>query len=58
MSDARELRRKAALCRRAASITTEGGARTDRRLIELAEELEHEADALDRESTAKKKPKA
>jgi hypothetical protein len=47
VSDARELRRKAALCRRAAGIRTEGGSRTDRRLLELAEELEREADALE-----------
>jgi hypothetical protein len=55
MSDARDLRQKAALCRRAASIKTEGGTRTDRRLIELAEALEREAAMLD--ATAKKKPK-
>jgi hypothetical protein len=55
MTDARDLRKKAALFRRAASIKTEGGARTDRRLIELAEELEREADALDKAATEKKK---
>ena len=47
VSDARDLRRKAALCRRAAGIQTEGGSRTDRRLIKLAEELERKADVLE-----------
>ena len=53
MTDARDLRRKAALCRRAAGIQTDGGTRTDRRLIELAEELERQADALDRKNNKK-----
>ena len=44
---AREMRRKAALCRRAAAIPTKGGKRTDRRLVALAEELEREAQKLD-----------
>ena len=44
MSDAAlELRRKAAMCRRLASIPTNGGSRADRRLITLAELLEHQA---------------
>ena len=55
MNDTRDLRRKAALCRRAASIQTEGGGRTDRRLIALAEELEREADAIEGENGKKKK---
>ncbi len=54
MSDARELRRKAALYRRAASVKTEGGGLADRRLIELADTLEREADALDRLSPPQK----
>jgi hypothetical protein len=37
-----ELRRKAALCRRAASISTSGSGRTDRILLALAEQLERE----------------
>jgi hypothetical protein len=50
MTDARDLRRKAALCRRAASIQTDGGTRTDRCLIGLAEKLERQADAIDRKN--------
>jgi hypothetical protein len=57
VSDARDLRRKAALCRRAAAISTEGGGRADRRLIELAESLERQADALENPK-AKKTPSA
>ena len=38
----RELRRKAALCRRAASISTSGSGRTDPILLALAEQLERE----------------
>ena len=38
-----ELRRKATLCRRAASIPTTGSAGTDRMLIALAEQLECDA---------------
>ena len=40
---ARELRRKAALARSAASIPTSGSARVDRVLVMLAERLELEA---------------
>ena len=47
MSKAAHLRQKAALYRRAASIPTEGSHRTDRLLIQLAEELEREAAALE-----------
>jgi hypothetical protein len=43
-----ELRRKAALCRRAASIPTSGSGGTDRILLVLAEQLEHEAVELER----------
>jgi len=39
----RELRRKAALCRRAASISTSGSGKTDRILLALAAQLEGEA---------------
>ena len=56
MSDAGDLRRKAALCRRAASIKTEGAAETDRYLVELAERLERQAEALE-PSAPPKKPK-
>jgi hypothetical protein len=45
----RELRRKAALCRRAASISTSGSGRTDRILLGLAEQLEHEAALRERQ---------
>jgi hypothetical protein len=47
MSKAAQLKQKAALYRRAASIPTEGSHRTDRLLIELAEKLEREAEALE-----------
>src|SRR5215469_7789461 len=40
---ARELRRKAALCRRVARIPTSGSGTADRILMTLAEQLEHEA---------------
>ena len=55
MTDARDLRKKAALCRRAASISTEGGGQADRYLVELAEELERQADALDQATKNEKK---
>jgi hypothetical protein len=38
-----ELRRKAALCRRAAGIPTSGSGNADRILLALAEQLEHDA---------------
>ena len=47
MSKAALLGQKAALYRRAASIPTEGSHRTDRLLIQLAEKLEREAEALE-----------
>lgn len=37
------LRRKAALCRRAASISSDGGKEADRILLRLADQLEREA---------------
>jgi hypothetical protein len=45
---ATEIRRTASLCRKAAGIATAGGHATDRLLLRLAEQLEYEADALDR----------
>ncbi len=41
------LRRQAALVRRAAAVQTDGAGASDQRLIELAEQLEREAAALD-----------
>jgi hypothetical protein len=46
VAQVRELRRKAALCRRAASIPTSGSGNADRILVALAEQLEHDAAAL------------
>lgn len=43
-----ELRQKAALCRRAASVPTIGGHCEDRVLLAVAEQLEQEAEALER----------
>jgi hypothetical protein len=37
---------RAALCRRAASVPTTGGHKSDRILLDLAEQLEREAAAL------------
>jgi len=48
-SVASELRRTAALARRAASVPTSGSARVDRVLVVLADLLEREASALERE---------
>jgi hypothetical protein len=47
MSKAAQLRQKAALCRRAASIPTEGSNHTNRLLLDIAERLEREAAALE-----------
>jgi hypothetical protein len=47
MSKAAQLREKAALCRRAASVPTEGSNHTNVLLLYLAEQLEHEAAALE-----------
>ena len=47
MTDPTELRANARLCRWAASIRTDGGARADRVLLVLAERLEQEAAARD-----------
>jgi hypothetical protein len=43
VAQVRELRRKAALCRRAAGIPTAGAGNADRVLMALAEQLEHDA---------------
>jgi hypothetical protein len=51
MSKADQLRRKAALWRRAASIPTEGSNQTNRLLLDLAEQLEREAAALEEDDT-------
>jgi len=49
-ASARELRRKAALCRRAASVPTTGSTNADRILLELAEQFEREADLREQQS--------
>jgi hypothetical protein len=43
VAQVREFRRKAALCRRAASIPTSGSGNADRILLALAEQLERDA---------------
>jgi hypothetical protein len=48
MPNADELRRRAATFRRAAAVPTTGSAIDDRILIELAEGLESEAEAIER----------
>ena len=45
----RELRKKAALCRRVASIPTSGSSNADRILMALAEQLEHDAALRERQ---------
>ena len=45
----RELRRKAALCRRAASVPTSGSGNADRILLVLAEQLERDAALRERQ---------
>jgi hypothetical protein len=47
MSKAAQLRQKAALCRRAAAVPTQGSTSTNRLLLEIAEQLECEAAALE-----------
>jgi len=47
MALANELRRKAALLRRAAKMPTQGGKSADRALVILAERLEQQADLAD-----------
>jgi len=46
-SRAAELRRKARLCRRATAVPIQGAAGIDRLLLEIAEQLEREAEALE-----------
>ena len=46
---ARELRRKAAVARRAASVPTSGSRQVDRLLLLLAARLEHDASFLEQE---------
>jgi hypothetical protein len=56
----RELRRKAALCRRAASIPTSGSGNADRILLTLAEQLDHDAALRERnlqENASERLPK-
>ena len=55
MSDARELRQKAAKYRHIASIRTVGGHSADTQLMALADRIEHEADAQEHRPPAKKK---
>jgi hypothetical protein len=45
----RELRRKAVLCRRAASVPTSGSGNADRILLALAEQLERDAALRERQ---------
>jgi hypothetical protein len=45
----RELRRKAALCRRSANVPTSGSGNADRILMALAEQLEHDAALRERQ---------
>ncbi|MBV8337304.1 MAG: hypothetical protein JO358_18060 [Alphaproteobacteria bacterium] len=49
-ANAKELRRKAALCRRAASVPTTGSTNADRILLELAEQLEREAELREQQT--------
>lgn len=53
MRESSELRKKAALARRAASIRTDGGHEADLYLVALASQLEEQADKIERQ-----KPKA
>jgi hypothetical protein len=52
VAQVRELRRKAALCRRAAGIPTAGAGNADRILMALAEQLEHDALVRERQLQA------
>ena len=56
MSDAAELREKAILFRRIASIKTSGGSSADRVLLYLAERLEDEAAVAERKSDPSSTP--
>jgi hypothetical protein len=48
MTDARDLRKRAAQARRAASVKTTGGQAADRHLLELANQLDRDADEIER----------
>lgn len=50
MTQGQELRQRAALCRRAASIPTSGSAHADHILVLLAEQLERDASLLEKQS--------
>ena len=45
----RQLRKRAAQARRAASIPTEGDGTVDRDLLQLADQLERQAEAIERD---------
>jgi hypothetical protein len=51
--DSHDLRKKAALARRAASVVTEGGRSADRYLLEFATRLEESAEDQEREALIK-----
>lgn len=48
MNAASELRKKAELCRRAASVPSDGGKHADRLLLDLAYHLEREAETIEK----------
>jgi hypothetical protein len=52
---AAELRRKAKLCRQAANVSTEGGHTADSILLTLADELEREAEELERRDSERRR---
>ena len=52
MSRIAELRQRADLCRRVASVPTEGGRREDRVLLIIADRLEREAAELEKSEAA------
>jgi hypothetical protein len=52
MTQAQELRQKAALCRRAASTPTSGSAHADYILVLLAEQIERDALLLEKQPQA------
>ena len=56
MDDARELRARAAHCRRAARIGTVGGGTVDRILLSLAERLEQQASAVEQKPRQEQAP--
>ena len=54
MGSVHDLRKQASLCRKAAGAPTEGGHRTNRMLIWMAEQLERQAEELEREAPSPK----